>query len=109
MRKMIDEIVDRSKDELVAATIQNIKDSLSDTCKSAVLDEVREVVCEKVRTEIVPLIAVQISERRDMYVEAGVKAADAIAAMMTEKLIEEAISNLSQSWNVRKIADALFK
>jgi hypothetical protein len=66
-------------------------------------------VDEFVKTEVIPELNRRLQEQKAEVVEALLIGVHEAIKTAGEKLAEAAAKNLSQSWNVSKLAEALFK
>jgi hypothetical protein len=105
----INRIVSSKKSEIVAAAIQSIiadaKESLEWTAKSQIQAELSSAIGDVIKDEIVA----QSETLKTAVREAVISVSSMIGPVITNALLKQASENLSKSWNLSKITEAMFK
>jgi hypothetical protein len=99
----------RQKETIVAGLIEGAVEGIKRDLGWRAGSIAAATIDEFVKNEVVPELNKRLQERKAQVVEqllAGVEGALNVAG---EKLAEACAKNLSQSWNVAKLAEALFK
>jgi hypothetical protein len=94
-----------------AAVREAVRDTMLESVKRQfqweLPDTVRKAVTEFVNDEIVPEIKAELMANKAAFVEAGTEIARGAAAEIAKAFQEQIAKNLTQSWNIRKVVEAL--
>jgi len=101
-------LVDR-KDAIVSGLVAGAIESLQRDLGWRAASAATEAIDVFIKTEVLPALSANLISRKAEIIAALVAGVDASIATASLKLQEQAAKNLSQSWNVSKLAEAMFK
>lgn len=111
--KMNDEffksVLEENKQAVKDKIRESILESVSSQFRYNIPESIRGVMDEFIKSEILPELKLVLAENRDAILEATKGAVSGIAVETAKALQEKAALNLTHSWNVRAIAEAIFK
>ena len=113
--------VEKELDAEITRALLNQKDTIVKGLLDGAVDGIKQnlgwragniaatVIDDFVKNEVVPELNRHLQEQKAQVVEALLAGVHGAIQTAGEKLAEAAAKNLSQSWNVSKLAEALFK
>lgn len=107
--EQVSEILEAAKPDIIAGlkeeVVRQAKWDLNDKAGQMVRAEVERFVGE----EIVPVIREQLIESKEGLISLAVPLAETIVTELAAKLAQDAKKNMENSWDRKKILDALFR
>jgi hypothetical protein len=98
----------KQKDAIVKGLIDGAVSSLQRDLGWKVARATEEHIDKFIKEEVLPEVQAQIEARRNEIVAAMVGSVDVAMKHAGVKLAETAAKNLAQSWNMKKLAEAMF-
>ena len=105
----ITKILEDAKDELRANLVEDMKDRLKTSVEYTLGAEVRKVIEEYVKTEIVPDLKAALIEDKPIILKAAIKGANEIGEVLSKALVEDMKAKLGKEYTRRNIIDAIWK
>lgn len=103
------DILESNKDAVRAAVRDTMLESVKRQFEWEVPDAVKKAVTEFVSEEILPAIKAELLANKDVFVDAATELVRVAPVEIAKAMQEQVAKNLAYSWNVRKIAEALFQ
>lgn len=94
---------------------ERVKNAVADSLIDKIAQQYRYDMPQIIQTEmdtfikenVVPAISARLTENKDAIVDGATQVALSIASEMAKTIQEQISKNLTQSWNVKKVIDAL--
>jgi hypothetical protein len=102
------DVLENNKDSVRAAVRDALLDSVKRQFQWELPEAVKKTVSEFVADEIIPEIKAELEANKEAFITAATDMARGCAAEIAKAMQEQVAKNLTQSWNVRKLADAIF-
>jgi len=109
MNLQIQNIIRDSSSDIAEMIKENLKKDLVDSLTWSVREETSKLVQEFFKDELSKEVKKALQNAKPQLQVELEKAVVNIAATAGNQLVENAAKNLSHSWNVQKITEALFK
>ena len=106
--KQVQKILDEAGEQIKENLKLDFAKAMSDSIRWKLEEETSKVVNEFVVTEIVPEIKKFMVENKEGIIKSATTAALTVGDKLAAAMIERAIKNLSQSWNVDKLSKEIF-
>lgn len=105
----IAQILEDAKDELRASLIKDMKDRLKSSVEYTLGAEVRKVVEEYVKDEIVPDLKASLIEDKPIILKAAIKSANEVGEILAVALVDDMKEKLGKDYTRRNILNAIWK
>jgi hypothetical protein len=103
------DILESNKDAVRAAVRDTMLDSVKRQFQWELPEAVKKTVTDFVNDEIIPEIKAELESNKEAFITAATDMARGVAGEIAKAMQEQVAKNLTQSWNVRKLAEALFQ
>lgn len=108
-------LTDEQKNEIVLAaaadirakTIENVSADLSRWTRQAVVDSIDESIKQMVRDEIMPAVREELMLKKPILVAAAVDAAGAMASAVSEAMVKRVTERLAKDYDANKMFEAM--
>lgn len=94
---------------LLSQLREQLKDRMGAEAQAVAMREVNAAVTQWAKDVLVPEVRAQLEAGKDGYIVAAQEIAEGLGRALGEAIIDNAKANLKHSWNIRKIAEALFQ
>lgn len=105
----VEHIVEQSREELIEAVKQNVLKSVEWTVKQEVENQIKEVVALFFNDEITPHLTEALAGIKGEIYQGAIETVRQLSPMIAQALVKRAEDNLTKSWQVKEISEALFK
>lgn len=105
----IAKILDDAKDELRANLVEDMKSQMKASVEYTLGAEVRKVVVEYVKDEIVPGLKARLIDDRPIILKAAIASANEVGEMLSRALVEDMKEKLGKDYTRRNILNAIWK
>ena len=108
-QEQIEEMLEQAGSEVRASLVEDFKSKIRAAAGMEIDSAVCKIIDQFMRDEIAPELAEALMGNKPAIIKAAIKAADEIAAEITQALVEKAKANMGSSWERKKIIGALFE
>lgn len=106
-QSQVQELLDAAKPAVVEQLKRDLTKQLTFDVRETAAKIVRETVDAWIRENVLPTIVAQLVESKDGLAAIGAQLGPAIVSATVEHMTQAIVENLSNSWNRKKIFDAL--
>ena len=105
--KLIKLALEENKEGLVNAINESIIEGVKRDLQWSLPEEVKGMVNDFLKTEVLPEVKAKLFDSKEDIVNHATEIAVNISTEVGNAIQREAVKNLSQSWNVKKILEAI--
>ena len=105
----IAKILDDAKDELRANLVEDMKNQMKSSVEYTLGAELRKVVAEYVKDEIVPDLKARLIDDKPIILKAAINSANEVGEILSKALVEDMKEKLGKDYTRRNILNAIWK
>lgn len=104
----IAQLFESQKEDIKQKALEALKERITENIRWTMGDVIGEQVKEFVKTEISPEIEKMLMENKQLFLDQIMELAKSLGSEVAKALVLKAQENLANSWDVKKIGEALF-
>lgn len=104
----IQEMLEAAKPSIIESLKKELSQSIGYEVKEELRRQVQKCAQEWITSNVVPEVTRQLIEEKEGLISAALQLAPAMNALLVEAMTKEISERLSQSWNRKKIFEAMF-